>query len=262
MSRIAATWERLAVEQRKALILYLTVGFPRYDSALELVPQLVAAGADMIELGVPFSDPLAEGPTIQRATQRALQNGVTTRSCLETVRQLREQGVTVPLLLMGYLNPLLRYGVDRFAADAATAGVDGIILPDLPPEESHAIDAACRANTMDLIMFVAPTSTPARIAHVAAHATGFIYCVSVTGVTGARAALPPELPQFLGRIRDRTTTPLAVGFGISTPDHARQVAAIADGVVVGSALLNTIERGDDMIAFVRSLRHAIGQHES
>lgn len=259
MTRIATTWERLRAAGRRALILYLTVGFPERDSALELVPRLLAAGADMIELGVPFSDPLAEGPTIQAATQRALANGITVRACIETVATLRAQGIGAPLLLMGYLNPMLRYGVERFCQDAQAAGVDGLIFPDLPPEESGELQAACERHGLDLIQFVAPTSTPERIAHVTAHAGGFIYCVSVTGVTGARAALPPDLPDFLARVRRRTHTPLAVGFGISRPEHARNVAAIADGVIVGSALIDRIARGDDVESFVRELRTAIDE---
>lgn len=257
MSRIEAAWQRLAAAKRRALILYLTVGFPERESALEWVPQLVAAGADMIELGVPFSDPLAEGVTIQGATQRALKNGVTVRYCLQTARMLRERDVTVPLLLMGYLNPMLRYGVERFCADAQAAGVDGLIVPDLPPEESSELDRTCRVHELDLIQLVAPTSTAARIEHVVAHATGFIYCVSVKGVTGARAELSLELPDLLARVRERTHTPLAVGFGISRPDHAQQVAQIADGIIVGSALLNVIDQGGDAVDFVRSLRAAI-----
>ncbi|WP_026370445.1 tryptophan synthase subunit alpha [Kallotenue papyrolyticum] len=257
MTRIATTWERLRAAGRRALILYLTVGFPERDSALELVPRLLAAGADMIELGVPFSDPLAEGPTIQAATQRALANGITVRACIETVRTLRAQGIAAPLLLMGYLNPMLRYGVERFCQDAQAAGVDGLIFPDLPPEESGELQAACDRHGLDLIQFVAPTSTPERIAHVTEHASGFIYCVSVTGVTGARATLPPDLPDFLARVRRRTQTPLAVGFGISRPEHARNVAAIADGVIVGSALIDQIARGGDVEGFVRELRAAI-----
>lgn len=257
MSRIQAAWKQLAAEQRRALIVYLTVGFPQRESALEIVPQLIAAGADMVELGVPFSDPLAEGVTIQGATQQALKNSVTLKYCLETVRLLREHGVIVPLLLMGYLNPLLRYGIERFCADAQAAGVDGLILPDLPPEESVDLAAACRAHDLDLIMFLAPTSTESRIAHVAEHATGFIYCVSLKGVTGARAEVSPELPGFMARVRSRTHTPLAVGFGISRPEHAQQVAQIADGVIVGSKLIEVVGQGGDVAAFVRSLRDAI-----
>lgn len=257
MSRIEATWERLRSQGRRALILYLTVGFPRRESALEIVPELVAAGADMIELGVPFSDPLAEGVTIQGATQRALRNGVTVRYCMDTARHLRERGVEAPLLFMGYLNPMLRYGLTQFCTDSAAAGIDGLIFPDLPPEESQDLATACRAANLDLIQLLAPTSTETRIAHVAAHATGFIYCVSVKGVTGARAEVSAELPDFLQRARSRTATPIAVGFGISRPEHARQVAAIADGVIVGSALINVIDQGGDVVSFVQGLRQAI-----
>lgn len=257
MSRIHSTWKRLQAEKRRALILYLPVGFPERESLLELVPQLVADGADMIELGVPFSDPVAEGTTIQAATQRALRNGVTVRYCLETVRLLRERGVDVPLLLMGYLNPMLRYGLAQFCQDAQSAGVDGLIFPDLPPEESDDLLAATRAHGLELIQFLAPTSTEARIAHVTEHATGFIYCVSVKGVTGARAEVSAELPDFMARVRARTQTPLAIGFGISLPHQAHQVAQLADGVIVGSALVNVVDQAGDVSGFVRSLREAI-----
>lgn len=259
MSRIRSTWEHLAATQRRALILYLTIGFPERESALELVPRLIAAGADMVELGVPFSDPLADGPSVQRATERALKNGVNVRYCLETVRQLRAREVNAPLMFMGYLNPMLQYGLERFCADAQAAGLDGLIVPDLPPEESGELFAACQAHEIDLIQLLAPTSTEERIGHVIEQASGFIYCVALTGVTGARSELRAELPGFLSRVRSRTETPLAVGFGISQPEHARQVAQIADGVVVGSALLNVVEQGQDLEAYVRSLREAIDQ---
>ena len=188
MSRIGGCFADLAQTGRRALIMYLTAGFPRRESTTELVPALIEAGADMIELGVPFSDPLADGPTVQRATQIALANGVSVRYCLHTVRQLRHSGVAVPLLLMGHYNPLLQYGLARFCADAAAAGVDGLIIPDLPPEESAELYAACRAHGLDLIFLLAPTSTEERIAHVAAQASGFVYCVSRPWPTGARRA--------------------------------------------------------------------------
>lgn len=262
MSRIGPRFEALAQEGRRALIMYLTVGHPARDSALELVPEIVAAGADMIELGVPFSDPLADGATVQRATHTALANGVDVRYCLETVHTLRERGVVVPIVLMGYYNPMLQYGIERFCADAAAAGVDGLIVPDLPPEEAGDLHAACRAHGMDLIFFLAPTSTDQRIREVAALASGFIYCVSLTGVTGARVELPAELPAFLARARAATQIPLAVGFGISEPRHARQVAEVADGVIVGSALLHIVEHaaahGTDAIrAFVGGMRDGV-----
>lgn len=241
MSRIASTFTHLADSGRKALIMYLTVGYPTLHAAREIVPALVKAGANMIELGVPFSDPLADGVTIQKATQQALLNKVNVRHCLQTVRDLRGDGVEVPLLFMGYYNPLLQYGLDRFASEAAEAGTDGLIVPDLPPEEAGDLLAACQANHLDLIFFVAPTSTEARIQQVAELASGFIYCVSLTGVTGARTSIPASLPQLLERVRSRTSLPLAVGFGVSQPEQAREVATVADGVIVGSALVNIVE---------------------
>ena len=264
MSRIGVRFAELAQTGRRALIMYLTVGFPRRDSATELVPALVEAGADMIELGVPFSDPLADGATVQRATQIALANGVSVRYCLHTVRELRTGGVAVPLLLMGHYNPLLQYGLARFCIAAAAAGVDGLIIPDLPPEEAAELHASCRAQGLDLIFLLAPTSTEERIAHAAAAASGFIYCVSLTGTTGARAELPAELPQFLRRVRGATRLPLAVGFGIAEPRHARQVAAVADGVIVGSALLTVVEQAAEQGAhavrtFVAGLRAGVDQ---
>ena len=267
MSRIGPTFDELARQGRRALIMYLTVGYPERESALELVPAIVEAGADMIELGVPFSDPLADGATVQRTTQRALLNGVRTSYCLETVQTLRAAGVQVPILFMGYYNPILQYGLDRFCADSRAVGVDGLIVVDLPPEEAHELHVRCRNNGLDLIFLLAPTSTPERIKEVAELASGFIYCVSLTGITGARAELPPELPHFLQRVRAVTDTPLAVGFGISEPRHAQQVAQVADGVAVGSALLNIVEASAEqgigaVRAFVSSLRAAMDDQRS
>ena len=264
MSRIGVCFEELGQTSRRALIMYLTVGFPRRDSATELVPAIIEAGADMIELGVPFSDPLADGATVQRATQTALANGVNVTYCLQTVRELRDASVAAPVLLMGHYNPLLQYGLAQFCADAATVGVDGLIIPDLPPEESTELHAACRAQGLDLIFLLAPTSTEERIAHAAGQASGFIYCVSLMGTTGARAELPAELPQFLRRVRGATHLPLAVGFGIAEPRHAQQVAAVADGIIVGSALLTIVEQAaehgaDAVRTFVAGLRAGVDQ---
>ncbi len=259
MSRIGPRFEQLAQEGRRALVMYLTIGYPQRDAALDLVPAIVEAGADMIELGVPFTDPLADGATVQHATEIALRNGVNVKFCLETVRTLRAQGIGVPMLFMGYYNPMLQYGLERFCADAHEAGVDGLIVPDLPPEESHELQAACIAHDIDLIFFLAPTSTDERMREVAERATGFIYCVSLTGITGSRTEIAAQLPEFLARVRAATSTPLAVGFGISEPRHAQKVAEIADGVVVGSALLNVVEHAaeqgtDEVRAFVASMR--------
>jgi tryptophan synthase alpha chain len=195
----------------------------------------------MLELGVPFSDPLADGATIQRAGFVALRHGVTASACLEAVRELRARGLEVPVLLMGYYNPILACGPEAFAADAAAAGVDGLIVVDLPPEEAGLLQEACRARGLDLVYLLAPTSTAERVALVARQASGFIYCVSVTGVTGARSSLPPELPAFIGRVRRQTSLPLAVGFGISSRAHVEAVGRVAEVAVVGSALIDVID---------------------
>jgi len=241
MSRIAETFAQLKAAGRTALMPYLMVGFPERDSALELAPALEAAGADLFELGVPFSDPLADGVTVQRASERALANGVHLPFCLATAAALRERGLRAPLVLMGYFNPFLHYGLQRLATDAAAAGVDGLIIPDLPPEEAGECQALLRAAGLDLIFFVAPTTPDQRIAEIVGLASGFIYCVSLTGVTGARRDLWDGLPDFLDRVRRFTDLPLVVGFGISSAAHVRQVGAHADGAIVASALINTIE---------------------
>ncbi|HET8630351.1 MAG TPA: tryptophan synthase subunit alpha [Thermomicrobiales bacterium] len=262
-SRIAATFAATRREGRVALMPYLTVGFPDVETTLAGVPALLRGGADLIELGMPFSDPMADGVTVQRANQRALDNGVWTGTALDVARTLRERGVEAPLLAMGYVNPLLRYGLDRFAADCAAAGIDGMIVPDLPPEESDELAAACRRHGRDLIMLLAPTSTEARIKAVAKRATGFIYCISLTGITGARASLAEGLGDYIARVRRHTDLPLAIGFGISKPEHVAEVARIADGAVVASALLNRLEEVADwpvaeraaaLEAFTRGLR--------
>ena len=244
MSRIAETFARLRARRRTGLVAFLTVGYPSVEETLGLVPALIEGGADVIELGVPFSDPLAEGPTIQRSSHHALERGVTPAVCLDVVAGLRAQGVEAPIVLMGYYNPLLSYGLEEFCRDAAAAGADGIIAVDLPPEESHPLRDACRKHGMDLVYLLAPTSTDSRIELVAGLASGFVYCVSVAGVTGARDELPAGLPAFVDRVRTRTPLPVAVGFGISKPKHFRAVARIADAAVIGSAILDEIDRSD------------------
>jgi len=244
LSRIAAAFARLRARRRTALVAFLTVGYPSVEETLRLVPALIEGGADVIELGVPFSDPLAEGPTIQRSSHHALERGVTPAICLDVVAGLRAQGVEVPVVLMGYYNPLLAYGLEEFCRDAAAAGADGIIAVDLPPEESHPLRDACRQHGLDLVYLLAPTSTDARIELVAGLAAGFVYCVSVAGVTGARDELPAGLSAFVDRVRARTPLPVAVGFGISKPKHFRAVARIADAAVIGSAIIDEIDRSD------------------
>ena len=218
---------------------YFTLGFPTHLASLEVVEAIAAAGADLIELGVPFSDPLADGPAIQHSTQIALENGSTVKECLESVCILRERDVSQPLLLMGYYNPILAYGPERFIADAGQAGTDGLIVPDLPMEEAGVLEAACQQNGLALVYLVAPTTTDERLAQVTAHSTGFVYIVSLTGVTGVRSSLSAGLPEFLQRVRRVTDKPLAVGFGISTPEQAARVGEIAEGVIIGSAVIVT-----------------------
>lgn len=241
-TRLARTFAGLRLEGRLGLIAYLTAGFPELSATQELIPALLEGGVDVVELGVPFSDPLADGPTIQRASQRALEQGVTPQFVLDQVSGLRRRGVTAPLLLMGYYNPILAYGLERFGQAAQKAGVDGLIVPDLPPEEAGDLVAATESRAIDVIRFLAPTTTEERMAKVCALATGFIYCVSLTGVTGARDSLPAELPGFLRRVRASTALPIAVGFGISRPEHVAAVRNLADAVIVGSALIDAIER--------------------
>lgn len=242
--RIEQTFARLKTEGRTGFIAFVTVGYPEIDSTPGLVEALVEGGADIIELGIPFSDPLAEGPTIQGSSFRALQNGTTTATCLDVVRRLRADGVTAPLIFMGYYNPILAYGLEKFAKDAAEAGADGIIPVDLPPEESGPLHAASLANNLRVIYLLAPTSTDKRIAAVSAKASGFVYCVSLTGVTGARDELPEELTAFLERVRKQISLPLAVGFGISQPKHFQAVGRIADAAVIGSAIIDVIAQSE------------------
>ncbi|HEU0165219.1 MAG TPA: tryptophan synthase subunit alpha [Thermomicrobiales bacterium] len=244
-SRISGTFARLAAEGKTALMPYATAGYPDLQTSEDVISALVQGGADLVEIGVPFSDPLADGAAVQRTSQIALENGTRVRDCIALVKRLRDRGVTVPLLLMGYFNPLLHYGIDRYVADCAEAGVDGFIVPDLPAEESEALQAACVANGRDLIFMIAPTSTDDRIIEIARRGSGFIYCVSVTGVTGARDKMSDTLGEYLNRIRSHTDLPLAVGFGISKPDHVRQVGEHAQGAIVGAALIDYINQVPD-----------------
>ncbi len=242
MSRIAQAFIDAHEQGRAAVITYAMVGDPDVNTTIRIVKSLVEGGADIIELGVPFSDPLADGATIQRAAERALANGVSLYQCLTAARMLRHHNVTAPIVLMGYYNPFHHYGLPKFAAEAAAAGVDGVIIPDLPPEEAGDLQAALQQHSLDLIFLLAPTSTNERIAKVAQLASGFIYCVSLTGVTGARAEFSTAVGGLIARVRELTSLPLAIGFGISTPAHASQAAQLADGVVVASALIDRLDR--------------------
>ena len=238
--RIAEKFAQIEAEGRTGLVLFLTAGVPDMAATMELVPALVQAGADCIELGVPFSDPLADGPTIQASSFHALRNGVTPDDCIQAVGALRDQVPDTPLVLMGYYNPILSYGLPAFGRDARQAGVDGIIVPDLPAEESGPLLEACMPNGIHVIPLLAPTSTDSRIERACSTASGFVYCVSLAGVTGARDELPPGVFQLLVRVRRHTSLPLAVGFGISRRDHVTAIGGHAQAAVVGSALLKII----------------------
>lgn len=238
--RIAEMFARTRAEGRPAVIIFLPADWPQRGDTVPLVEAALAGGADAIEIGLPFSDPLGDGPVNQQAYLEAIQNGCTTETVLESVRALRARGVRAPLLVMGYFNPLLAYGVRRFAADAADAGVDGLIVVDLPPQEAAELEEPARAAGLHMVYLLAPTSTPERIRLVADHASGFIYCVSVVGITGERTELSGELPAFLARVRAETALPLAVGFGITSADHVRAVGRLADGAVIGSAFVRTV----------------------
>ena len=238
--RIADAFERARVEGRTALIPFVPVCWPEPDATASIVRAAVEGGADLIELGFPFSDPLADGVTNQRAYEEALTNGATLERLFAITRGLRSEGVRVPFLIMGYFNNLLAYGLGRFVQDAVDAGVDGLIIVDLPPEEAAELADPARAVGLHLVYLLAPTSTEERIAKVAAAASGFIYCVTVAGVTGPRAELPPALSEFLGRVRAHTDLPLAVGFGISAARHVEAVGRIADAAVVGGAFVQAV----------------------
>jgi tryptophan synthase alpha chain len=250
---------RAKEQGRAAFLPYFPIGYPDYETSLDSIQAIAEADVDGFEIGIPFSDPLADGPTIQAATQVALENGITVRACLGAVRELRERGVEQPMLMMGYLNPLLAYGVDDFVRDARAAGAAGLIVPDLPPEEAALLSDACVRNELALPFFLAPTSDAERIALVAEKASGFIYVVSLTGVTGARSELPSDLAEFIRQLRDETSKPLVLGFGISKPGHARAMNNLVDGFIVGSAL---VKAGGDGVEAVRdlatSLRNALG----
>ncbi len=261
MSRIQSTFQRLAARGEKALIAYIMAGDPTLEDTETYVQQLAGAGADVVELGVPFSDPIADGPIIQQAAERALRSGTTLKKILATVRSLRTK-TKIPLVLMAYYNSIFRYGEAAFCRDAAAAGVDGLIVPDMPPEEAGTIHPVAEAAGLDVIFLLAPTSTAKRETAVARLSRGFIYYVSLTGITGAKLTDKADVEKKVREIRGYTKTPVAVGFGIATPEDAREVARIADGVIVGSALVKLIAEGghavltDRLSAFTRSLKAA------
>jgi len=235
---IAARWQTLG--DQRALIPYVTAGFPTAAVSRDVLRAVARAGADFVEVGVPFSDPLADGPTIQRTTQTALEQGMTAAGVLTLIR---EAALAVPVIIMTYLNPVLAYGVERFVADAHAAGAAGLILTDLPAGADAAVEAAVTRSPLALIRLVAPTTDDTRLAAAVSGATGFVYLISRLGVTGARDQIPVDLEQHVRRVRAATTLPIAVGFGIGTPAQAAAAARYADGVVVGSALMDAVTQG-------------------
>ncbi|MGI8423172.1 MAG: tryptophan synthase subunit alpha [Chloroflexota bacterium] len=262
--RIGQAFARLGANGSLTLVGWQTIGYPEIGATERLVPALLEGGFDLFELGVPFSDPMADGATIQRASQAALDNGTTPQHCLAAVRTLRREGLEAPLLFMTYYNVVLAMGLDRFAGVAAEAGLDGLTVPDLPPEEADELLRVLEPAGIDPIFLVAPTSTEARLRAVAARARGFVYCVSLTGVTGARESLSTTLPDYLARVRAVTELPLAVGFGISRPEHVASLRGYADGAIVGSEIINVMERNAPaqhagaLRQFAGSLRVAAG----
>jgi tryptophan synthase alpha chain len=219
---------------------YFPLGYPDLETSVDVIEALAKNGADLIEVGLSFSDPLADGTVIQQATQIALEKGITVKKSLEAVKELRKRGVTVPLILMGYFNPMLAYGLQKFITDARESGADGFIIPDLPMEEAEEFVGATRESPLPLIQMLAPTSPNERMEAIARNANGFIYLVSVTGVTGARTTISDGLGDLINRVREHTSVPVCVGFGIGTPEQAKQVGQLADGVIVGSACVKKI----------------------
>ncbi len=255
--KISETFARLRASRRKALIPYCMGGYPSFDESLRLIAGAAEAGADVVEVGIPFSDPLADGPTIQEASQLALETGFTPHRAMDLVRLVRNS-TNVPLVFMTYFNIVLHYGLRQFAADASEAGADGVILPDLPAEESEPWQEAA-AGRLETVFLVSPTSTDERVEKVARATQGFLYAVSTTGVTGVREDLPVDLAGFLTRVRAKTDKPVCVGFGVSTSEQAKAVGKVSDGVIIGSALINKVKTGgvEAGIAFVRDLRQAL-----
>ena len=252
--RIAAKFASIKAENRPGLIVFVTVGHPYRDAALDVVPRLVAAGADAIELGMPFSDPIGEGPVIQQSSYIALQNGVTLRDCLDTARALRPQIGDTPLILMGYYNPLLSHGLARFAADCAAATVDGLIIVDLPSSEADALVAHLAPHGVHLIPLLAPTSTDESIARSVSVGGGFVYCTSVVGITGARSEVSERGLDLVDRVRRQTDLPVAIGFGISRREHVLEVGERAAAAAVGSVLIRALSDGPDADAPERGAR--------
>lgn len=256
MTRIDAKFAELKAAGKKAFVSYVMAGDPNYETSLEIVKGLPAAGVDIIELGLPFTDPMADGPTIQHAGQRALDIGMTLEKTLELTRAFREEDKTTPIVMMGYYNPIYSRGVDKFLEDAKEAGIDGLIVVDLPPEEDDELCIPAQKAGLNFIRLATPTTDDKRLPTVLQNTSGFVYYVSITGITGAEAAQATNVGPEVARIKAATDLPVIVGFGIRTPENAQDIASIADGAVVGSAIVSEIAAGkpvDEVLAFVKTL---------
>ncbi|MGR3515077.1 MAG: tryptophan synthase subunit alpha [Paracoccaceae bacterium] len=263
MTRIDAKFAALRAEGKKAFVAYIMAGDPDYETSLEIVKGLPGAGVDIIELGLPFTDPMADGPTIQLAGQRALEAGQTLNKTLEMARAFRETDDMTPIVMMGYYNPIYSHGVDQFLADAKAAGIDGLIIVDLPPEEDDELCVPAQAAGLNFIRLATPTTDGQRLPKVLQNTSGFVYYVSITGITGAANAVAGDVGPEVARIKASTDLPVIVGFGIKTPEASRDIASIADGAVVGSAIVERIAKGEspaDVLAFVKGL--ADGAHSA
>lgn len=264
MNRIEATFENLRTQKKKALVPYIMAGDPDLETTENLIFEIEHAGGDILELGVPFSDPIADGPTIQRASERALKSKTTLKKVMTLVKRIRKKGASIPIILMTYYNIIFQYGINRFPQDAVSSGIDGIIIPDLPPEEASEFIKEARSSGLDAIFLLAPTSTEDRIKLVTSTSAGFIYYVSMTGITGAKLRNVAEVKGKISKIKEHTDLPIAVGFGISMGDEAKKISRWADGVIIGSALVKLIEANEGkrlllsrVSRFVRTMKEAI-----
>ena len=263
MTRIDDTFARLKSENKKAFVAYVMAGDPNYDTSLDLVKGLPSAGVDIIELGLPFTDPMADGPTIQLAGQRALEAGMTLEKTLQMARNFRATDATTPIVLMGYYNPIYSRGVDKFLVDAKEAGIDGLIVVDLPPEEDDELCIPAQQAGLNFIRLATPTTDDKRLPKVMQNTSGFVYYVSITGITGAAAAQAADVAPEVARIKAASNLPVIVGFGVRTPETAKDIASVADGTVVGSAIIAEMASGKsvaEVLAFVKSL--ADGAHSA
>lgn len=244
MLTISEKFAQLKAQKQAALIPFVTMGYPSLEETKPLIKAMVKGGADLIELGIPFSDPLADGPVIQETSQTALKNGMTVELALQMVKELRQEGVKTPFIFMGYANPFHKFGISKLAKSLKEVGVNGVIIPDLPPTSAGDWLPAFRDSAIDTIFFASPTTSSNRLKSIIAESTGFLYCISVAGVTGARRTLPEGLNEFLKSVREQCSIPLALGFGLSEPDHIRSASRIADGAIIASAILQKIAKWD------------------